>query len=71
MMKFFRYLMPLAAVFMMVACVDNTTPDGPEPEPQPQPQPDQSAELIKAETERDIYKKLYNELLEYVKGLTT
>ena len=39
MMKFFRYLMPLAAVFMMVACVDNTTPDGPEPEPQPQPQP--------------------------------
>ena len=37
MMKFFRYLMPLAAVFMMAACVDNTTPDGPEPEPQPQP----------------------------------
>ena len=39
MMKFFRYLMPLAAVFMMAACVDNTTPDGPEPEPQPQPLP--------------------------------
>ena len=29
---------------------------------------DQSAELIKTETERDIYKKLYSELLEHVKG---
>lgn len=35
------------------------------------PEIDQSAELIKAETERDIYKKLYTELLEHVKGVTT
>ena len=30
-----------------------------------------SPELIKTETERDIYQKLYTELLEHVKGLTT
>ena len=35
------------------------------------PEDDQSVELIKAETERDIYKKLYTELLEHEKGVTT
>ena len=30
-----------------------------------------SPELIKTEAERDIYQKLYTELLEHVKGLTT
>ena len=33
-------------------------------------QPDLSAELIKAQTERDIYRDLYRELLEHMKGAT-
>ena len=41
---------------------------GVAPEPKPEPQPDQSAALIKAETERDIYRELYYELLTHVKG---
>ena len=33
-------------------------------------QPDLSAELIKAQTERDIYRALYRELLDHMKGAT-
>ena len=36
----------------------------------PDPEPDQSAELIKAQTERDIYRDLYRELFEHLKGTT-
>ena len=38
--------------------------------PEPESQPDQSAELIKAQTERDIYKELYMNLPEHMKGAT-
>ena len=34
------------------------------------PEPEQSAELIKAQTERDVYKELYMHLLEHMKEAT-
>lgn len=41
-----------------------------KPQPLVDPQPDQSAELIKVQTERDIYRDLYRELLDHMKGAT-
>lgn len=38
--------------------------------PKHEPQPDQRAELIRAQAERDIFRDLYRELLEHVKGGT-